>query len=261
MKIRNKSCPICLEHINDRKAAVVSICMHVYCINCIKKWTNLEKRNCPLCNSEFNSWFIKSRYPSRQFEEERLPILNEKKRNGLEVETSETRRFSHQRSVRRLRSELHSVNQHSRPLPWRRSFRPSRFNGKEEIEERVLRWRASIYNRRLQALPLPSKNLPEQDTSRSSIFKEMMQCRIKPWIQRELRAILQDPDPSVIVHLATSLYMLSLEEKLKASSEHVDLEDKFVKQLRLFLQDHTNLFWHELRYSSSVQIVIHCNWH
>ncbi|KAF9605346.1 hypothetical protein IFM89_016481 [Coptis chinensis] len=182
-----------------------------------------------------------------QFEEERLPILNEKKRNGLEVETSETRRFSHQRSVRRLRSELHSVNQHSRPLPWRRLFRPSGFNGKEEIEERVLRWRASIYNRRLQALPLPSKNLPEQDTSRSSIFKERMQCRIKPWIQRELRAILQDPDPSVIVHLATSLYMLSLEEKLKASSEHVDLEDKFVKQLRPFLQDHTNLFWHELR--------------
>ncbi|KAF8401528.1 hypothetical protein HHK36_012468 [Tetracentron sinense] len=254
--IREKSCPICLRCIDDRRAAVIIMCMHAYCIGCIRKWSEL-KRNCPLCNAQFNSWFSNIRVSSGKFEQERLSPLSESKNvdieAGFRLDSSERNRLVIQsagfralirirtflRVLRRSRHEGHGVSRRSRQLPWRRSFGRLGSVPSEIIAERVLRWRASIYEGRLQAIPSLPRNCLEQNMSGNKSVNERIQQRIEPWIRRELQAVLGDSDPSVIVHLVTSLWILSLEEKL-------DVEDKFVGPLRPFLHDRANLFWHEL---------------
>ncbi|GKC69672.1 hypothetical protein Tco_1115555 [Tanacetum coccineum] len=42
--------------------------------------------------------------------------------------------------------------------------------------------------------------------------KERLLQRIEPWIHRELNAILGDPNPAVLVHLVTPLFISSLAE-------------------------------------------------
>lgn len=81
--IVGKSCPICLNHIDYRRAAVITVCMHAYCMDCIQKWSNL-KRNCPLCNSYFDSWFFKISLSSRSFHKLQLPALNDLKKFNSE---------------------------------------------------------------------------------------------------------------------------------------------------------------------------------
>ncbi|XP_058082959.1 uncharacterized protein LOC131230955 [Magnolia sinica] len=253
--IYQKSCPICLRSIEGHRAAVIKVCFHAYCIDCIRKWSDL-KRNCPLCNAEFDRWFFNIRVSTGDFEEERLADLKERKKVVIEGGFRRRRSEIHHRLLSRSRDQLHSVIQRSRPLPWRRSFGQSRFmpshvgqrNQAELVAERVLQWRASIYKRRLQAIPLhcPSRDSLHQKI-RNNDAKEQIQRRLEPWIRRELHAILGDSDPSVIVHLATSLWISSLEEEFKVPSKTVYMEDKFVQQLRPFLHDQTDMFWHELR--------------
>ncbi|KAL5983884.1 hypothetical protein ACLOJK_017982 [Asimina triloba] len=258
--IRQHPCPICLRSIHPRRAAVIKACFHAYCIDCIRKWSDL-KRNCPLCNTEFDRWFFNYRVSNGDFEEERLPESKDGRKavaeGGSERRRSEFRRWSQsQRLLSRSRDQLHSVHQRSRPFPWRRSFGQSTVvrshqaqrNQAAFVAERVLQWRSSIYRQRLQAIPLLG-------TSRVSIHqkmpgrrdaKEQILRHIEPWIRRELQAILGDSDSSVIVHLATSLWILSLQEKLKEPSK-VYTEDMFAEKLRPFLDDHSEMFWHELR--------------
>lgn len=79
--------------------------------------------------------------------------------------------------------------------------------------------------------------------------KEMILRRIEPWIQRELQAILKDPDPTVIVHVATSLFISRYEKKTDNFRGPVGIESDFLAPLRPFLHEHADLFWHELRYT------------
>lgn len=81
-----------------------------------------------------------------------------------------------------------------------------------------------------------------------SVSRESILHRIEPWIQRELQAILEDPDPTIIVHVATSLYLSSIEKKTEAlSTSSADHKDAFLAPLRPFLHELTDAFWHELR--------------
>lgn len=89
-------------------------------------------------------------------------------------------------------------------------------------------------------------SLKLQIISGNSNAKERVLQRIEPWIKRELYAILHDPDPAVIVHVATSLFISSLEEN--TASGYLSGEDDFLAPLRSFLHDQANTFWHELRY-------------
>ncbi|XP_057956860.1 uncharacterized protein LOC131150266 [Malania oleifera] len=236
--IIGKSCPICLTHIYDRRASVLTVCLHAYCTHCIRKWSNL-KRNCPLCSSHFDSWFCRISLPSRRFRTERLRPLGDAGKITPE---------SRQMVIRRWREESSCLNGRSRPLPWRRSFgRPGSVHP-DVVAERALQWRASIYNRRLQAVPLSARNRLEQDMSRNKTGgKERLLCRIEPWVRRELQAILGDPDPSVIVHVTTSHFISHLEKKFTTSSAHCDGDNYHLAPLRPFLQEWTGMFWHELR--------------
>nr|POE64305.1 e3 ubiquitin-protein ligase topors [Quercus suber] len=73
--IRGRSCPICLKDLEAREAAVLTDCKHAYCVRCIRKWSGL-KRNCPLCNAHFDSWFCDISLSSRTFYKKRLSALN-----------------------------------------------------------------------------------------------------------------------------------------------------------------------------------------
>ncbi|XP_077218502.1 RING/U-box superfamily protein [Tasmannia lanceolata] len=252
--IRHKSCPICLGPIEESKAAVIRICLHTYCIDCIRKWSEL-KRNCPLCNAKFNSWFCNIRVSTGKYDEERLPSPKEMKNVGFVHARRERGRLAPQRLLSRSRDQVCTFIQHSRPLPWRRSFGPSRFSPSPEglshhaqvIAERVLQWRASIYKQRLQAVPLPFRDGPHLNVLGNNDVKQSILRRIEPWIRRELQAVLADSDPSVIVHLASSLWILCLEEKLKLPPKSFCGHDKYFRQLRPFLHDQADMFWHELR--------------
>jgi len=79
--------------------------------------------------------------------------------------------------------------------------------------------------------------------------------RIGPWIRRELQAILGDSDPSVIVHVASSLFIASLENNNNVHSEQLNVEDESIAPLRRFLDDRTSMFWHELRYRICIQLI------
>ncbi|CAA7052042.1 unnamed protein product [Microthlaspi erraticum] len=228
--LRGKSCPICLENLTDRRAAVITACKHGYCLACIRKWSGF-KRNCPLCNTRFDSWLIVCDIASRKYHKEHLPALRDDRRDNPS---------GRRRIIPRSRDVLESSSsRRSRPLPWRRSFgRPGEVPD-DIIYERKLRWRASIYNRQSRAVRLHSRPSLElvNDQAKARIIE-----RIEPWIRREIQAVLGDPDPSIIVHLASALFIKRLEKEKNQQS----VEDE-VSSLRKFLFDKEDLFWHELR--------------
>lgn len=245
--IVGKSCPICLNHIDYRRSAVITVCLHAYCIDCIQKWSNM-KRNCPLCNSFFDSWFFKISLSSRSFHKLQLPALNNlKKVNSEDLYGRRSCRLNFQSVIRRSRKEFNVLNGRTRPLRRRRSFGQARSVPPDIIRDRVLQWRASIYERRLQAVPCSMRNFCEQSEIAKSGVKERILQKIEPWIRRELQAITGDPDPSIIVHVGTTLFISSLEEKRKVSSGHSGPEDNYLEPLRPFLLERTSMFWHELR--------------
>lgn len=239
--IRGQSCPVCLKDFGGeedyRRVAVIRVCLHAYCLDCIRKWSDI-KRKCPLCNSEFNSWFCRIILSTRNFSTEKLPVVRESRRvTPLDILSS------------RQRAGLNVANRRSRPLPCRRRFgQPMPGSvGSDVIAQRKLQWRASIYNQRLHAVPISSRNCLKQIISRNGCMKQRILHRIEPWIQRELQAILEDPDPSVIVHLASSLFIASLERRSDVQSDQLGVEDHFLEPLQRFLHGWTNTFWHELR--------------
>lgn len=137
---------------------------------------------------------------------------------------------------------MNGSTQRTRPDPWRRSFgRPGSVPA-DVVAARKLQWRASIYNQLLQAVP-SSRN--SQGLPRGSGWKERILRRIEPWTRRELEAILGDPDPSVIVHVVTSVFISTFEKKQNVP--HGQLGEDVVASLWPFIHDRTHMFWHELR--------------
>ncbi|XP_022138780.1 E3 ubiquitin-protein ligase Topors [Momordica charantia] len=239
--ICGETCPICLRELQDCTTAVLTSCIHAYCVECIRKWSTL-KRTCPLCNAQFESWFSKINFSSSSFRKEHLPTLNcvDKLNTGVGSSRIDSRRL-----LQRARNELNRVRRSEIPLTWRRSFgrRGSEPVPADVIAQRKLQWRASIYNRHIQAVPSSVRCGAELNISGSHGAKEAILEKIKPWIQRELQAILEDPDPTIIVHLVTSLFV----SRLEAPSSQLNPEDDFLLALHPFLYEKTDLFWHELR--------------
>ncbi|KAL8121611.1 uncharacterized protein LOC141659168 [Apium graveolens] len=243
--ITGKSCPICLNHIDHRRAAVITACMHAYCIDCIDRWSKL-KRKCPLCNAQFDSWFFRFSFSSRSFCNRKLPPLVDvvKGIDGGDFHSVRSNRLI----ARSSREDSDIGNSRTRPLPRVRSFGNPRTMPLDIIKERILLWRRSIYEQRLQAVPCSNNKLQEQDMIGKKGVKERILQKIEPWIQRELKATISDPDPSILVHVITSIYIAAIERKQKSSghSSRVLAEDNYLKPLRPFLLERTSMFWHEL---------------
>lgn len=244
--IVDKTCPICLRTIDVPGAAVLTVCFHAYCLDCIHKWSDL-KRNCPLCNSTFDSWFYKIDLSSLRYLKQQLPAISDCK---SVIPRPRSTVADRRRIIERTRREMNDVNRRTRPLPWRRSFGRPGTMSPHVIAERKLQWRASVYNRRLQAVPIYHGNGFQQNVPRirNDFEKEKLLRRIEPWIQRELKAILGDPDPSIILHVVSSLLFSRHEDGSSASSTQLSfVNDNFLAPLEPFLHHRTNMFWHELR--------------
>ncbi|XP_022760516.1 E3 ubiquitin-protein ligase Topors isoform X2 [Durio zibethinus] len=241
--IVGKTCPICLRNLVARRTAVLTVCSHAYCLECICKWSDL-KRKCPLCNSTFDSWFYKIDLSSPKFLKQQLPAPREGKPVIPLPRSTVTNR---RRVIERTREELNSVNWRTRQLPWRRSFGRRGTVAPHVVAERKLQWRASVYNRRLQAVPISPRISSQQNIPRNDFEKEKILQRIEPWIRRELEAILGDPDPSIILHVVSSLFFSRHQGKYDSSSGQLGIEHDFLAPLKPFLHDRTNMFWHELR--------------
>lgn len=95
-----------------------------------------------------------------------------------------------------------------------------------------------------------------QQITTSNNAKKLVLQRIEPWIKRELHAVLGDPDPSVIVHVATSLFISMHERKHECIPEQLDVAHGFLSPLWPFLHERTEMFWHELRYNHKLILLI-----
>ncbi|XVF28369.1 hypothetical protein REPUB_Repub15cG0023600 [Reevesia pubescens] len=242
--IVGKTCPICLRNLDARRAAVLAICSHGYCLECINKWSNFKRKG-PLCNSTFDSWFYKIDISSSKFLKQKLPVLSV---GESVIPRHQSRLTDRRRIIERTREELNSVNWRKRPLPWRRSFgRPGTVPA-NVVAERKLHWRVSVYNRRLQAVPISHGISSQLNVAMNDYEKERILQRIEPWIRRELEAILGDPDPLIILHVVSSLFFSRHQGKYDDGySGQLGVEDDFLAPLKPFLHDRTNMFWHELR--------------
>ncbi|KAM7258142.1 hypothetical protein ACFE04_013883 [Oxalis oulophora] len=209
--IRGQNCPICLNQLHHRRSAVIGACKHA-----LSNFTFITHPLPPL-----------------------VAAVNSRHDDG-----------THSRVIRRrARSEFSNFNSRlsrSNPLPWRRQFGRPGSVPPQVIAERKLQWRASVYSRGLLAVPIGSSR-NSFDQGSNNCAKERIRQRMEPWIQRELRALLGDLDTSVIVHVATSLLISSLEKRLGTPSRQHEVEDEFLAPLRPFLHDRTKMFWHELR--------------
>ncbi|KAF5941726.1 hypothetical protein HYC85_019368 [Camellia sinensis] len=261
--IRGKSCTICLNHIDHRRAAVITACLHAYCVDCIRRWSDL-KRNCPLCNAVFDAWFSQINLSSRTFLKHKLPEISEDIRK-LNVEALRSRRrvlVAERRVLRRSMGErglcqdkdgLEGQDQSLLILLLREFFSgvlayTSNTCGLFLVFLRVVLsgflW-VLVSTASMKLFPWMHDEC--YNTAGNNGVKDRILKRIEPWIHRELKAILGDPDPSVIVHVASSLFISGLEEKHEVPSKQFVLEDNFIEPLRPFLHERTNMFWHELR--------------
>lgn len=166
--ISGQKCPICLERLSDDGAALLAVCRHAFCLNCIRKWSEL-KRKCPLCNAEFDSWFYKINLYSRSFLHHHLLPLCRGRNSVAQTWRAPPRSaivtfpsvsfcfltFSNQlvsnwcwiccgsRFLERSRAETNIGDRRTRPLPWRRSFGRSGSSAPSDVvAERKLEWRA-----------------------------------------------------------------------------------------------------------------------
>lgn len=112
--IRCRSCPICLRNLDDEHGvAVITNCLHAYCLNCIRRWSKL-KRKCPLCTAEFDSWFCNINPRFKTFREEKLPPPRADEYESAAVARSNSNSLDHRRY--RLCSVITSTIQGSAEL-------------------------------------------------------------------------------------------------------------------------------------------------
>ncbi|KAL0414696.1 UNVERIFIED_CONTAM: hypothetical protein Sradi_1671300 [Sesamum radiatum] len=154
--------------------------------------------------------------------------------------------FPAARIIQRSR-EVSAVLSIARELPRQRSFGRSSHESPNVIAGRI----RNVLGIILQAVPLPHKNGLMQQVVGINGAKEMILRRIEPWIQRELQAILADPDPTIIVHVATSLFISKYEKRHENFEDQVVPEDECLAPLRPFLHERTEIFWHELSHTQA----------
>ncbi|XP_031111040.1 E3 ubiquitin-protein ligase Topors [Ipomoea triloba] len=244
--ITQNPCPICLCEIKPSRAALLPLCKHAFCADCIHKWSDY-KRTCPLCKAEFGSWLFIIDLSSQTLEKEKFKSPVDDRPHTVGFPARRRSHLEELRLIRRTRAELTTQYSRTGVIPRRRSFGQLEAANPGVIRERTLQWRASIYERKLQAVPFSSKNRLIEQMEHNNSAKAMVVQRIEPWIKRELEAILDDPNPSVIVHVVTSLFVSGNERSHQASSGEPGARNDFLAPLRPFLHEKSEMFWHELR--------------
>lgn len=163
-KASSYGCPICLGDFHQSQLAVLSVCLHKFCLKCIETWSSLQ-RKCPLCKRSFDGWFYDVE-GSHKYKEIRLSRLREEPQTSVDRNNRDYHRTLQQARWQNLGSQ-----RSTRPLPRRRNFGNSRFISslekrrieEERAAERAIRWRANIYTKGLRAIPPCLKRKLSQD--------------------------------------------------------------------------------------------------
>jgi len=210
-------CPICLCACEN--AALLDKCFHKFCFLCILQWIKVgSEPRCPLCKQEFASllYHIKSDLEYLRY------FVKEKKTASI------------QGGMYRANFE----NQYN-----------SKFGkkSKDEIQRApnsaMHSLRKSVYMRGLNAKPAnatlsPAAKVPFIKKFSLHAFQSngpYWNSKLRPWIKRELQALLEEEDVELLVE-----FVMSLLGQLEITSK------EFLDQLKDILFEHSDTFVNEL---------------
>lgn len=221
----SEPCVVCLEKIRNR--TVLKDCQHCFCFHCIKEWAKISP-TCPLCKKSLTVGLcdIKSETDYKEYVFD--PPLERPRGYGV----------SYSRIPYRV------VMPEDREHPSERTRRSGAWAARiEQRESDTIAFRASIYEKKLFANYVGT-NSESRYQNATDVLNPRLFCqyparldRLRPWIRRDLLALLHGDIQSVniVYHLIISLL----------SKYHPQTED-FMAPLRPLLHDRTEHFVHEL---------------
>ncbi|KAH3764693.1 E3 ubiquitin-protein ligase Topors [Pelomyxa schiedti] len=203
-------CPICLLVV-ERPSVYDSCYQHIFCFSCAMRWGKTAYA-CPLCKRSARSVItdIDKSDPTEYSLEEELV-----------------------KSTPDFTEHYRSLTAHTSKPP-----RPPKMT-----LDKFQAFRRKVYIERLKATPTK----PETPTVASIFTLSQIKAKpapwtakLLPWIKRELQAILQEEDVTLL-----SEYVMGI------IKEHELSDPKAISQLKGILFDNTDLFVHELRMFAS----------
>ncbi len=208
-KVVEDKCSICLCQFET--PAMLDRCFHMFCFLCIMQWSQVNL-HCPLCKQDFISliYDVKSE--------------------------SEYKRYY-------LRDQVENSSKSSKKVDFVAEYN-SRFGSKSDacISNPNLPFstahslRRAVYVRGLKAVP-PSSTAKIASPFTPAQFQlnvPLWESKLRPWLTRELQAILEEEDVDLLVTFVLSM----LQTK--------DIDSKEVKeQLQEWLFEHVDTFIHE----------------
>eukprot|EP01119_Soliformovum_irregulare_P016337 TRINITY_DN4707_c0_g1_i1.p1 TRINITY_DN4707_c0_g1~~TRINITY_DN4707_c0_g1_i1.p1 ORF type:complete len:308 (+),score=42.44 TRINITY_DN4707_c0_g1_i1:42-965(+) len=211
-------CSICLGPY--QQATMTDTCFHMFCFLCILQWSQMGTNpKCPLCKTSFDS-LIHEVISDKEYK--RTYLIEEPKQTGA--------------------INLGSVYRQR----WGRRSQEYSNDAKDTFGSTGHSLRRGVYLRGLHAIP-PSNSASEKLTVRSiNQKKSKWEGRLRPWMTRELQAILQEEDVDMIV----SLFLAILHKHAISSKEAV-------AQFGQWIFEHAETFCHELECFANSPLDMH----
>ncbi|CAG8738908.1 9286_t:CDS:1, partial [Cetraspora pellucida] len=197
-------CPICLHNFQDR--SYLDPCYHSFCVSCIHRWLSISPK-CPLCKSKIE--FI-------------VHDINESNGTFRKFYVGDSRNYNeiHRKKLKRKKWIMEISNE---------QFRNKNSESKEQLlsSEKAID-RIKIYNENLLAKHVPQCTRHSHNLSHD---------RIRPFISRDLKAILSDTHDQIIEEYVQSVVM-SYYKQLR-------LKGEIIEKLKPWLGGSTEKFLNE----------------
>ncbi|CAG8506191.1 11285_t:CDS:1 [Acaulospora colombiana] len=218
------NCPICLQNFQDR--SYLNSCFHSFCVSCIRQWLNVTP-TCPLCKSKVG--FIIHNVDEAKGTFLKDYIVGNTEENEMYIKKSKLRKWIMEVSNNaKLDSKKHS-SQSSMSL--------------KTAKERV-----KIYSDNLLAKNIPQRLKPFVH------FHNKDYDRLRPFLSRDLNAILNDSYDQVIEEYVQSI-VVSYYQKYKSREVIIEklkpwlgeLTEKFLEEMFKFVESGLNIeTWDQL---------------
>eukprot|EP01116_Phalansterium_solitarium_P022057 TRINITY_DN7145_c0_g1_i2.p1 TRINITY_DN7145_c0_g1~~TRINITY_DN7145_c0_g1_i2.p1 ORF type:complete len:401 (+),score=102.25 TRINITY_DN7145_c0_g1_i2:80-1282(+) len=213
-------CPICLGEFSNQ--CLLDQCFHRFCFECAVQWSKMST-TCPLCKRPFDSLIHDVRSEV------------EYKRHFVERPAAKPKpTVPPGRSVVVVDDPVRDFMQASASRPRQQQRRPSDDTTSAAGAARALR--RAVYLRRLRAVPFAqSPSVPMFTVRALRQAPAHWQQRLRPWLTRELEAVLDEADVDVLV-----VFLISLLQQHELGSAEVQ------RELRDIVYDYAPAFTHEL---------------
>lgn len=215
-------CPICLEPIEN--ATLPNFCIHQFCFICILQWSQLTPANptCPICKQAFTS-LVHSMQSSKEFKVHYLEPYIPKSGNTQ----------NRHNTITRTNTSIASLGSRPPTQPFKTVIDHKNFL-RNDLYSDVYMQRRAVYARGLKAIPQSYHTFPKTPRLAPASVNAHLIRKLRPWITRELTAILGVSDVSVLTELVISL----LKQDIHSPSTQLALQE--------FIGEHVNTFVHEL---------------